>query len=183
MARRILDTELQAIEEAVHRHQGGATAQQIIDSLQEPPPRRTLQYRLKYLVDHQRLVMEGEGRWARYRLPPAQAAAGTAAERAEAQAEAVLPLSESGAGIQAYVRRPPEARKPVGYNRAFLDSYRPNESFYLTATQRAHLREIGTPTIAEQPAGGQASRIRGMVGGMATVAFSRRPGTRSGCFR
>ncbi len=60
MVRRILEEELQAIEEAVRCHSGGATGQQIADSLQEPPPRRTLQYRLKYLADHRRLVMEGK---------------------------------------------------------------------------------------------------------------------------
>ena len=161
MARRILEEELQTIEKAVRHHPDGATAQQVADSLQEPPPRRTLQYRLKYLVDHHRLVMEGEGRWARYRPPQVRPAVGTAAGRAEARAEgeAVLPLSKPGAEIQAYVRKPPEMRKPVGYNRAFLDEYRPNESFYLMAAERAHLREVGTPAIAAQPAGTYAKQI------------------------
>lgn len=161
MVRRILEEELQAIEQAVRRYLGGATAQQIADSLQEPPPRRTLQYRLKYLVDHRRLVMEGEGRWARYRLPHVQIAVGVAAGRAEARAEgeAVLPLSKPGTEIEAYVRKPPEVRKPVGYNRAFLDAYRPNETFYLTAAERAHLREVGTPAITPQPAGTYAKQI------------------------
>jgi hypothetical protein len=161
VVRRILEEELQAIEEAVRRHSGGATAQQIADSLQEPPPRRTLQYRLKYLADHRRLVMEGKGRWARYRLPQVEAAVGAAAGRAEARAEgeAVLPLSKPGTEIEAYVRKPPEVRKPVGYNRAFLDAYRPNETFYLTAAERAHLREVGTPAIAPQPAGTYAKQI------------------------
>ena len=160
MVRRILEEELQAIEEAVRRYPGGATAQQIADSLQEPPPRRTLQYRLKYLVDHRRLVMEGEGRWARYRLQ-VQVGIGAAAGRAEAGAEgeAVLPLSKPATEIEAYVRKPPESRKPVGYNRAFLDAYRPNETFYLTAAERAHLREVGTPAIAPQPAGTYAKQI------------------------
>jgi len=161
VVRRILEEELQAIEQAVRRYLGGATAQQIADSLQEPPPRRTLQYRLKYLVDHRRLVMEGEGRWARYRLPHVQIAVGVAAGRAEARAEgeAVLPLSKPGTEIEAYVRKPPEVRKPVGYNRAFLDAYRPNETFYLTAAERAHLREVGTPAITPQPAGTYAKQI------------------------
>jgi len=161
VARRILEEELQTIEKAVRHHPDGATAQQVADSLQEPPPRRTLQYRLKYLVDHHRLVMEGEGRWARYRPPQVRPAVGTAAGRAEARAEgeAVLPLSKPGAEIQAYVRKPPEMRKPVGYNRAFLDEYRPNESFYLMAAERAHLREVGTPAIAAQPAGTYAKQI------------------------
>lgn len=84
-----------------------------------------------------------------------------AAGRAEAGAEgeAVLPLSKPGTEIKAYVRKPPEVRKPVGYNRAFLDAYRPNETFYLTAAERAHLREVGTPAIAPQPAGTYAKQI------------------------
>ncbi|MEX0975737.1 MAG: Fic family protein [Woeseia sp.] len=161
MVRRIQDEDLQAIEETVRHHPGGMTAQQIADALEAPPPRRTLQYRLKSLVDGKRLVMEGKGRWARYRAPRVEAASGTAAGRAEARAvgEALLPLSKEAAEIQAYVRRLPEARKPVGYNRAFLDSYRPNESFYLSAAQRMHLREVGMPGIAEQPAGTYARQI------------------------
>ncbi|MGE0713853.1 MAG: Fic family protein [Alphaproteobacteria bacterium] len=149
------------MEEAVRHHPDGATAQQIADLLQEPPPRRTLQYRLKHLVDHSRLVMKGEGRWARYRLPQVQVAVGTAAGRPDARAtgEAVLPLSKPGIRIEAYVRGPPEARKPVGYNRAFLDAYRPNETFYLAAAERTHLIAIGTPAIAPQPAGTYAKQI------------------------
>lgn len=161
MVRRILEEELQAIEEAVRAHPEGATAQQIADALESAPPRRTLQYRLKSLVDSSRLVMEGEGRWARYRVPRTEAAAGVAAGRAEATAkgEALLPLSMPAAEIQDYVRRRLEARKPVGYDRAFLDSYRPNDTFYLSPAERAHLREVGTPTIAEQPAGTYAKQI------------------------
>src|SRR5690348_14630707 len=161
MVRFIHDEDLQAIEQAVRARPEGVTAQQIADALLKPPPRRTLQYRLKSLVDDRRLVMEGEGRWACYRAPGVSEAAGAAAGRAEtrAEGETLLPLSAAGREIQAYVRNPPEARRPVGYNRAFLDSYRPNESFYLNAAERAHLREVGTPKIAAQPAGTYAKQI------------------------
>jgi hypothetical protein len=161
MVRRIQNEDLQAIEATVRRHPDGMTAQQIADALEVPPPRRTLQYRLKSLVDRKRLVMEGAGRWARYRATRVEAVLGTAAGRAKARAEdeALLPLSKEAAEIQAYVRRPLEARKPVGYNRAFLDSYRPGENFYLSRTQRTHLREVGMPRIAEQPAGTYARQI------------------------
>jgi len=161
VARRIQEEDLQAIEEAVRGHPQGVSAQQIADALEPAPPRRTLQYRLKSLVDEGRLVMEGEGRWARYLAPQIVEAVGVAAGRAQVQAEgeALLPLSAAGAEIQKAVRKPREARKPVGYNRTFLDSYRPNESFYLSAEERAHLREVGTPKIAVQPAGTYAKQI------------------------
>ena len=105
--------------------------------------------------------MEGEGRWARYRARRIVSAVGAARGRAEARAvgEALLPLSKEGIEIQHYVRRPPAARKPVGYDRAFLDSYQPGKTFYLSPAERKHLQEVGTSRIAEQPAGTYAKRI------------------------
>jgi hypothetical protein len=161
VARQIPEEHLLAIEEAVRRHPEGATAQQIADALRLAPPRRTLQYRLKFLVDNKRLHVGGEGRWVRYRAPriaPAEAKL-TGTRELLAEAEVLLPLSKAGTGIQEYVRKPPEARRPVGYNRAFLESYRPNETFYISAAERGHLREVGTPKIPAQAAGTYAKQI------------------------
>lgn len=153
MARRISEEELQAIEEAAGRSPGGVTAQQIARALKTAVPLRTLQYRLKYLADNKRLVKEGEGRWARYRLP-------SVAGRVDLVAgEAHVPLSKTGAEIQSYVRQPAEARTPAGYNREFLDSYRPNFSSYLSPKERAHLQAAGKPATADQPAGTYAKKI------------------------
>lgn len=161
MARRIQEKDLQSIEEIVRRKPDAVSAQQIADELEPALPRRTLQYRLKSLVDSNRLVMEGEGRGARYRAPRIVAAVGTATGTVEARADrqALLPLSAPGTDIQDNVRLPAEKRKPVGYSRGFLESYRPNESSYLTQAERAHLREVGTPKIGEQPAGTYVKRI------------------------
>lgn len=161
MARRIKEQDLQAIEEMVRRHPEGVAAQKIADSLDSAPPRRTLQYRLKYLVDDRRLVMKGKGRWARYSVPEVVETVGAATGRGEAHAEgeALLPLSAAGNEIQELVRKPVEARKPVGYNRAFMNSYRPNDTFYLSPAEREHLRAVGTPKIAQLPAGTYAKQI------------------------
>jgi hypothetical protein len=72
---------------------------------------------------------------------------GTARQKAD---ESVVPLSTAGISIGDYVRRAPEARKPVGYDRNFLDRYRPNVSFYLTEQDRARLTAVGHPQIAEK---------------------------------
>jgi hypothetical protein len=153
--------ELNALIEIVRRHPDGAGLQDIAAALHDDVPMRTLQHRLQRLVEEGHLVREGERRWARYKLPGIEPETGAAAGMGEAGAEgeAVLPLSKPGAEIQKYVRQPPEARRPVGYERGFLDAYRPNESFYLTQAERAHLREVGTPKIAEQPAGTYAKQI------------------------
>lgn len=157
MARRLRDEDLQPIEAVARRHPEGVTARQIESALDSPPPRRTLQYRLKSLVESGRLAMEGSGRWARYRPPQTREAADR--KQPEAGSEPVPPLSASGVQIRSYVRRPVARRKPVGYERAFLDSYRPNETCFLTPAERKHLREVGAPQVAEQPAGTYARRI------------------------
>lgn len=155
MANQIPEIALAAIEEAVRRNPNGVSAPVILQALATPVPPRTLQYRLKHLVTRNRIIMDGEGRWARYRIPDA---AIDSAAREDAN-ELVIPLSEAGTSIRDYVRQAPEARKPVGYDRKFLDHYRPNASFYLTGQDRAHLAAVGRPQIAEQPAGTYAKQI------------------------
>ena len=161
MAQRIPEEDLQAIEAVVRRHPEAVSAQQISRNLKDAFPLRTLQYRLKYLVDKKRLVKEGEGRWAKYRLPPVKARGELIAAdaRVEGQAEALVPLSTGGAKIQTYVRKPVTARKPAGYNREFLESYRPNVSSYLSPQEQVHLHEVGKPGARDQPAGTYAKQI------------------------
>ena len=74
MAQRIPEESLAAIEKAVARHPDGASLSDVAAALPEKLADRTLQYRLKYLVDKGRLITEGEGRrWTRYRVPAAAA--------------------------------------------------------------------------------------------------------------
>lgn len=106
--------------------------------------------------------MEGAGRGARYRVPKRIDAAAhftSGISQTRVQAEVVPPLSEASAEIQEYVRRPVGARERVSYNRSFLDSYRPNETFYLSEQEREHLWETGRSDGAKQPAGTHAKNI------------------------
>lgn len=155
MANQIPEERLAAIEEVVRHHRGGISGPEILRVLAIPIPPRTFQYRLKHLVSRNRLSMDGEGRWAKYRIPDA---AVDGAALADAR-EPAIPLSKAGTAVRDYVRQAPEARKPVGYDRKFLDRYRPNVSAYLTAQDRAHLAAVGRPQIVEQPAGTYAKQI------------------------
>ena len=157
MARLIPQKELEAIEDVVRRHPEGVTAQEIASAIPEDMPFRTLQYRLKHLVEEGRLAREGERRWTKYRLPAPKARVTEASSTPEG--EGVIPLSEESATIRDYLRRPPEARQPAGYNRDFIESYRPGVSFYLSQNERAHLAKVGKLQIAEQPAGTYAKQI------------------------
>ena len=71
MAKPIPERELKAIEAVVSAHPEGTTMQDIQDELEEETTRRTLQYRLKHLVDEGRLARQGNRRWAKYLLPAA----------------------------------------------------------------------------------------------------------------
>jgi hypothetical protein len=156
LANQIPDEALAAIEEAVRRHPDGASAMEILHALLPPIPLRTLQYRLKRLVDGNRLLKNGDGRWARYNIREIASQPQTSQPEGE---EFAIPLSASGTSIRDYVRQAPEARKPVGYDRRFLDGYRPNVTFYLTEDERSRLASMGRPQIAAQPAGTYAKQI------------------------
>ena len=156
MVKRISEENLKAIEAAVRSQPDGATAQEINKTLNAAVSLRTLQYRLKYLVDNAHLIKEGEGRWAKYHLPSQGKQISTPPLEKQ---PASIPLSKTAAKIQAYVGQPITKRKPVGYNRSFLDSYRPNVSMYLTEQERAHLRQTGVPVMNNQPAGTYAKQI------------------------
>jgi hypothetical protein len=141
------------IVEIVRQYPGGVGLRDIVAALPGDVPVRTLQYRLQRLVEAGRLVRKGERRWTRYRLPAAAEpeVPAAAAPVAEGETEFVAPVSPAGEDIRAYLRQPGGARKPTGYNRAFLDSYGPNESFYLSAAEREHLAEVGKPDFEAQP--------------------------------
>ena len=53
------------------------------------------------------------------------------------------PLSADSQDILAYVDQPLQARKPVGYQRDFLEAYQPNGSAYLSEPLRRQLRKMG----------------------------------------
>ena len=159
MARQILEADLRAIEEVVRRHPAGMTARQIAEALEDAPAHRTLQYRLRSLVDSKRLVMEGSGRGARYRVPREVGLAVRAISGRPRISVMLAPLSGAGAEVREYVRRLAEARTPVGYDPAFLESYRPNETFYLSEAARTRLREIGESLAVAEPAGTYAKQV------------------------
>ena len=151
MAKQIREEDLKGIEEVLKAHPNGVDLKFISDAMGASVPHRTLQYRLRYLAEQGRIVTEGQRRGMKYL--PASAAVGTATE-----AEA-LSLSRAAQDIRKNVSRPVLSRKIVGYNRDILDSYRPNESAYLSEAERIWLRETGAVKIGFQPAGTYARNI------------------------
>lgn len=159
MARQIPEIELEAIENAVRRYPGGASLSEIAGAF-PGIPHRTLQARIKKLVDAGRLVRRGERRGARYFMPGVEKWP-TATDTALATRETglLVPLSKAGKEIQKLVSRPLSMREPVGYDYTFLDEYSPNRTFYLTEAERRHLYKRGRGEMPPAPAGTYARDI------------------------
>ena len=89
---------------------------------------------LKKLVDENKLEIAGKARATGYYL------AGSAV-------------------IRDFLKTPYNRRKPVSYNREFLDRYIPNNTYYLADAERKQLKEAGQPSLPSLPAGTYARRI------------------------
>ncbi len=176
---------LQAFARLTDSHSPGASVESIGNALAARLPRRTLQRRLAQLVTRRQLVVESRGRGSRYRIPGyADVAKGTPqAHKVEARSQTYGPIHVTGAAhltgegdptargekyisisaeaeiIKQAIRQPLHQRQPAGYNRAFLDAYRPNETFYLPAQTRQRLFELGRSPNARRPAGTYARQI------------------------
>lgn len=151
----VLSSTHEAVLKAVAQSAAGANIEQIEAQLPQPPTRRTLQRWLNALVGQGRLRKEGQARSTRYLLPVQ--AAPEAADAAPG--DVFFPLSDEARAIDIAVRQPVQHRTPVGYRRSFLDSYRPNTTFYLHAALRAELQALGQVAAHNEPAGTYARSI------------------------
>lgn len=148
----------------------GASLENILQALTPPLPRRSLQRYLAFLMMEDRLIAIGKARSRRYHLPSkktdktnsiilSQDIPSATNSSITETIENLIPLSQVALSIQADVRQPIQARRPVGYSRDFLDKYRPNETHYLSESTRNHLFEIGKSPDSERPAGTYARQI------------------------
>lgn len=176
MSANLSDTELLSLLSA-----GGLALSAIEQTAQDKGlhfgSRRSLQRQLQRLVASGAVVVLGQKKGARYRLPAAQhrpygsLTDGAFSQPALRVAEPLaqygdrdIALSDAGQEIRALVRQSLAQRKPVGYQTAPLEAYAPNHTFYLSDSQRAQLMQMGRATMggsanAAAPAGTFAKDI------------------------
>jgi len=112
-------------------------------------PRRTAQRWIGRLIKEGQLQARGEGRARRYFI-------NQATDKNEPLDDSLLshiPLSADSQDILTYIDQAIEARKPVGYQREFLEAYIPNKTWYLSPSLRRQLRKMGDTRQTELPAG------------------------------
>ncbi len=117
--------------------------------------RRTAQRWISQLLADGRLSAVGETRARRYLVIKTVKTIKTTAATTflEDTFPAYIPLSVDSHDILTYINQPLEARKPVGYQREFLDAYQPNQTWYLSESLRRQLRKMGKTDQADSPAG------------------------------
>src|SRR5665213_3127366 len=135
-----IEQELEAIKRAVGSLDVGGNIDEIQVALNAAIELRTLQRRIKTLIDQGTIATEGKGRAIKYHQVPEIITPG---EQDAAGAVPDIPLSRAGKGILNIVTLPIQRRHPIGYNRDFLDSYQPNKGSYLTTEEKQRLAKIG----------------------------------------
>jgi hypothetical protein len=113
--------------------------------------RRSLQRRLALLIKLGRIVVVGESRARRHKLPQDK-------NTDEIKKEYKIPLSTESENIQKLIIQPIQARTPIGYNRKFLDKYCPNVTSYLPESISKKFFELAK-TDGNNPAGTYAREI------------------------
>lgn len=114
--------------------------------------RRTAQRQIAQLIAAGQIVARGEGRARRYWGVASDGQASAKTADADIYSH-LIPLSADSQDILAYIEQPTQRRKPVGYQRDFLEAYRPNESWYLSEPMRRQLYKMGRTTAVDEPAG------------------------------
>lgn len=153
MPKEISQDEFDELVEILARYPDGVSLQEILNTPSIQTHRRSLQRRIALLVKQGRIIVVGESRARKYKLPQE-----IKKQIIESKKEYKIPLSPNSEEIQRLVKQPVQARTPAGYNRKFLDEYRPNVTSYLPKSLCQKFFELGK-TDGDRPAGTYAREI------------------------
>ena len=147
-------TTITALADTIHSAVSGMTLAQL-HALHAQVPRRTLQRWLAELAVAKIIQPIGDGRTRRY-------VKGTITGAATPQIKPTTPFEQEAYGFRVsadsqdivqYLAQPISMRKPVGYQRDFIESYIPNSTHYLSPSLRRQLHAMGGTDQATAPAG------------------------------
>lgn len=147
--------DLDQIAAAIAKFPNGADVGELAAALGSEISNRTLQRRLSELVARKRVLRERTWRTVKYKLAPITGTPPVTLNefRATIAGEVYVRTSSEGEEIKTYVRRPIQERRPVGYNVEFLETYTPNQSWYLPENLRDQLQAMGMSQTGEAAAG------------------------------
>ncbi|WPR76407.1 Fic family protein [Algoriphagus sp. NG3] len=137
----------------------GLGIEQLLKLLPFQIEKRALQRRLKGLREKNLIQVKGKARSTRYYTNAPEQTQDLGRIKSIEEPQSTIPLSEEGKAILALVSHPETQRTPVGYDRSFLENYRPNIDSYLSIEEKQKLAQWGKTRDNEQPAGTYAREI------------------------
>ncbi len=114
--------------------------------------RRSAQRHVAKLVENGQVIARGDGRGRRYFGVELPKKAAIQTNDGDTFPD-FIPISADSQDILNYINLALEARKPVGYQLDFLNSYQPNRTWYLSESLRRQLHKMGKTTDSQMPAG------------------------------
>ena len=106
----------------------------------------TIRDRLKDLMAEEKITRTGTKRGTRYKIVESLGSRireSLPRQGADTRREGAFPISQPAKEVYKYVTSPLSDRINVGYQRAFLDEYHPNETSYLNDEEKSTLRALG----------------------------------------
>lgn len=149
-----ISDEYQGILRALKGEADGLSTDAIEAKIKNAPDRRTLQRRIKELVSRGQLRSMGRGRGVKYILSDDSVRFVNRPNN-----NALIPLSDEGKIALEHIAKPLANRTPSAYERAFLESYQPNVSSYLTSAEKKKLFDLGITAQMDAAAGTYAKQI------------------------
>lgn len=149
------------IEALIQRHPEGLSRSDIVDFFGKAYNIRSLQRVLASLVQDGRIMRQGRTRAARYYPLAPSDDPGPASTALKRQIKDKSPGIFGPSSLQKleFLATPPYQREIVGYNRAFLDEYLPNQHAYLPPALRKQLYQQGKRIDGQLAAGTYARQI------------------------
>lgn len=152
--------ELNAIKEVLIKFPEGITLEEIKENLDFEIELRTLQRRLKILKENGEVYVTGGSKATKYHpVYERNVVRESDPPKYIVEKKEEIPISKEGKKIKDALAKPLISRPKVGYNRQFLESYRPNVDQYLAEKEIRKLTELGKTGNQNQPAGTHAKEV------------------------
>jgi hypothetical protein len=155
-----IQKQMNSIKAVLATFKLGASIEEIMKATGLGLELRTLQRRLAKLKERDLITTSGDTRSTKYHIvEPDNFSMVREPQEPWIKAPPAIPLTEISQEIISLIDRPENQRKPVGYQRDFLEGYRPNKDSYLSVAEKKKLAQIGKTSKANQPAGTYARDV------------------------
>ncbi|MFC3414105.1 Fic family protein [Algoriphagus hitonicola] len=145
--------ELDIIRKTLASFPDGLSIEQLLLLLPFSIQKRALQRRLKHLKENSLIKVVGDARSTRYFSNVIENPESFTEIQNKDEPLRSIPISQDGKDVLALISRAETQRIPIGYDRSFLENYRPNIDSYLNKEEKQKLAQWGKTRNDEQPAG------------------------------